>query len=103
MDMAEIAVRPKLTMDCTLRLDEMEMGALWALQCYGTDGFIETFYKHMGTTYLRPYEEGLRTLFKTASAFDGHAKLLRQSYDVFTGVKIAVDPPVASGRKNPAS
>jgi len=42
---------------------EIEARALDALAGYGTDAFLECFYKHMGKAYLQPYEKGLIELF----------------------------------------
>lgn len=40
------------------------MRALDALAGYGTDEFLNTFYKHMGLAYLKPFEDDLRELFE---------------------------------------
>ena len=54
--------RTRLTLTVDLvQLDEDEVRALDALAGYGTDAFIQAFYKTMGTSYLRPHEEGLRS------------------------------------------
>ena len=54
--------KTKLTVTVELiQLDELEVRALDALAGYGTDPFIEAFYKVMGKSYLEPYEDGLRS------------------------------------------
>lgn len=46
-----------------LELNEEEAKALNALTLYGTDSFLNMFYKQLGKHYLKPYENGLRSLF----------------------------------------
>lgn len=58
---------PRVTADAVLTLDQDELRALDALVGYGVDALIEHFYKHMGKSYLRPYEHGLRSFLKTAA------------------------------------
>jgi hypothetical protein len=48
-----------------LKLSEKEAKALEAITVYGTKEFLETFYKYLGETYLKPHEEGLKILFET--------------------------------------
>lgn len=48
-----------------LVLSEGEAKALEAICGYGPDEFIKWFYAHMGKHYLKPYEEGMRSLFNT--------------------------------------
>lgn len=55
-------VKSKLTVTVELiQLDEDEVRALDALAGYGTDPFIQAFYKVMGKCYLGPHEDGLRS------------------------------------------
>ncbi len=52
----------KITLTINLiKLDEEEVRALDALAGYGTDEFIQAFYKVMGRSYLEPFEGGLRS------------------------------------------
>ena len=55
------------TIDFTLwmNLDEEEAMALEAITSYGIEAFLKKFYNEMGRHYLKPHEEGLRSLFKT--------------------------------------
>lgn len=63
--MAKIIGKPKVVLTATLELTKHELGALDALAGYGTDEFLEVFYKHMGKAYLEKHEEGLRSLFRS--------------------------------------
>ena len=63
--MAKLIVKPKLDLNVALELNEEEIRALEALVCYGTDPFLEVFYKNMGAAYLKPHEKGLRSLFES--------------------------------------
>lgn len=47
----------------TVQLNEVELRALEAIAGYDVESFLEVFYKHMGESYLRPHEQGLRSLF----------------------------------------
>lgn len=57
--------RGNLTIDysVTINLNESEIRALDAFAGYGLKPFLELFYKHMGEHYLKPHENGLKTLF----------------------------------------
>lgn len=55
----------KLEFDVWVNLTECQARALDALAGYGTDSFLDVFYKHMGKHYLKPHEEGLRSLFES--------------------------------------
>jgi uncharacterized protein (DUF2164 family) len=55
----------KIELTLTVNLSEAEVRAFDALVGYGTDQFLEFFYKNMGTAYMKPNEQGLRDLFAT--------------------------------------
>lgn len=55
---------PHVEVSATIKLTEVELRALEALVGYGTDAFIDQFYKVMGKFYLQPHEAGIRSLFK---------------------------------------
>jgi hypothetical protein len=48
-----------------IKLSEKEARALEAITLYGTQPFLDTFYKNLGKHYLGEHEEGLRLLFET--------------------------------------
>jgi hypothetical protein len=48
-----------------IKLSEKEARALEAITLYGTQPFLDTFYKHLGKAYLGEHEDGLRLLFET--------------------------------------
>lgn len=54
-----------------MELSEEEARALAVLPSYGTDNFLEFFYEKLGTTYLKPHENGIRTLFETIKSLSG--------------------------------
>ena len=54
----------KVTYTVNLELTETEARALEAMVGYGTQSFLDTFYK-MGTYYMKPYESGIFTLFES--------------------------------------
>lgn len=91
-EMATFEERPTLNMEVVLRLSEAEAMALWALGCYGTDAFLKIFYKEMGEAYLKPHEDGLRSLFGATGGIENIAHNARKAREVFTGQKIAVTP-----------
>jgi hypothetical protein len=57
------SIQAKLTI--TLELDEMEVRALDGIFGYDVNEFLKVFYEKMGTSYLKPYEAGVRSLQKT--------------------------------------
>jgi hypothetical protein len=64
--MAKLTKQPlTVTLNAVLELNEQELRALDALAGYGDDAFLEMFYKQLGKHYMRPHEEGLRSLFTT--------------------------------------
>jgi hypothetical protein len=65
MAMANSIPGSKIELSLTVTLTEAEIRAFDALAGYGTDGFLKVFYEHMGTSYMKPHEQGLRDLFKT--------------------------------------
>lgn len=67
--MAVLQHHPSVKLDLTLRLTEAEARALDALVGYGFEPFRDTFYQHLGSHYLEPHEEGLKTLFESVRQF----------------------------------
>ena len=61
--MSRLIQQPKVEVSATIKLTETELRALEALVGYGTDSFLEIFYKHMGKHYLQPHEAGIKSLF----------------------------------------
>lgn len=96
--MAVIEGRAQLAATVTIALTESEAGALAALTAYGVDPFLKSFYEHMGESVLRPYEDGLRSLFK--SIRDGECGIksvlarASEAREVFSGKKIAAKKEV---------
>lgn len=66
-------LHPSIRVDfkMTLDLNELEWLALDALVGYGTDAFLKVFYRHLGQSYLKPHEAGLRALFDTVHKHAG--------------------------------
>ena len=52
----------EFTLKFTLTINEAK--ALEALTKYGTKEFLSVFYQEMGSDYLKPYENGLCSLFE---------------------------------------
>lgn len=65
--MAEIKILSKAEVhfEVVLKLSEEEARALDAIVGYGPDRFVEWFYKNLGKHYLKPHEQGMRSLFDT--------------------------------------
>lgn len=59
-----IRMKPIVTIEADIHLNEVEIMALDALAGYGFDAFIEVFYTHLGKAYMEPYEEGLKGFFE---------------------------------------
>jgi hypothetical protein len=56
-------IKPKMTFELHLTLTEEEARALNAITTYGSGEFLKVFYNELGKTYLKPHENGLRSLF----------------------------------------
>jgi len=67
-----------------LTLSESEARALDALTSYGIKAFLETFYKHLGQDCLKPYEDGLTSLFSSIdSQLPPHLKRIDNTRKLF--------------------
>jgi len=60
-----ISPKLKIVFSFDLTLTEEEARALAQLPSYGTDEFLNFFYKCLGKTYLEKHEDGLRNLFES--------------------------------------
>lgn len=83
-----------LSATLTVALTEAEAGALDALAKYGIDAFLKAFYEKMGESCLKPYEAGLRSLFKSIQDGEcGIGAVIRranEAREVFSGSKVAI-------------
>jgi len=48
-----------------VKLSEKEARALEAMVGYGFDSFKKVFYERLGEHYMKPHEDGLKSLFDT--------------------------------------
>lgn len=55
----------KLESKIVLELTEVEAAALDGIFGYSVEAFLKAFYEKMGTTYVKPYEAGVRSLHET--------------------------------------
>ena len=62
--MSKAIVKSYVNFTVKFELTEQEARALDALAGYGTDPFLKVFYKHLGVSYMRPFENDLRALFE---------------------------------------
>lgn len=67
--MAKIVQDAKVAVTAHFICDEEELRGLDALVGYGWDGFISTFKKHMGESYVRGHEDGLKRFFESVRQF----------------------------------
>lgn len=63
--MAKVKSTSKMTFEVTLDLSEAEARGLEGITKYGSSAFLEVFYRQLGKSYLKPYEEGIISLFDT--------------------------------------
>lgn len=59
--MATLEHNPVVAITVKMVISESEARALDALVGYGDDAFIKAFYENLGTSYMKPHEEGLRS------------------------------------------
>ena len=69
--MAKINQEPTVIVEATFTVNEAELRALDALAGYGDDAFIKMFYKDLGSSYMKPYEAGLREFLVSIRAVAG--------------------------------
>ena len=55
-------------------LTEVEARALLGIAEYGADAFLRVFYEHLGRSYLKDHELGLKSLFKSIKPIEFELK-----------------------------
>ena len=55
---------PTIAIQLELTITENEARALKAMAGYGDDAFLKVFYEKLGESYMKPHEDGIRSLFK---------------------------------------
>lgn len=92
--MAKLEGRASINVAIVMVLSEAEAAALDALAGYGVEPFLEVFYKHLGESYLKPYESGLRSLFESVrsgpASVSGTLDKLKDARGVFIGTHRAI-------------
>ena len=91
--MAKIVQRGTIEASAIFTVDEEEMRALDAMVGYGFKSFLTTFQKHLGESYMRGHENGLRRFFESIGGIV--SPILARADDaraVFDGKKIAAEP-----------
>lgn len=94
--MAKILQRATIEASAVFTVDEEEMRALDAMVGYGFKQFLSTFQKHLGESYMRGHENGLRRFFESIGAVV--SPILSRADDaraVFDGKKNAIFPQAA--------
>jgi len=84
--MVEVLSRSKIEMTVTLTLPEDEARALVEITKYGANAFLKGYYKHLGRSYLAPYEGDVKTLFESINAqLPSHLKKVDNARRIFNG------------------
>lgn len=77
----------KLDVQIILSLTEQEARALEAIVGYGTEAFLKCFYQHLGEHYLKPHEDGVKTLFETIKLeLPKHLRKADNARDAWSGI-----------------
>lgn len=63
--MAIITSRPTVQLNLSISLTEEEARALSELSRYDHGTIIKNFYEKLGSSYLQPHEEGMRSFLKS--------------------------------------
>ncbi len=63
--MAKCSASPTIGVTVTFTVNEDEARALDALAWYSTDEFIKWFYENLGSYYMKPHEDGMRSFLDT--------------------------------------
>lgn len=58
-----IKIETVVSITATIKFNEGQLKALDAMAGYGADAFLKVFYEKLGTSYMRPHEANLRSLF----------------------------------------
>lgn len=61
-EVTRVSVSIEVKARITLELDEEEARALSGIFGYEVDHFLRVFYREMGSSYVKPYEDGVRRL-----------------------------------------
>lgn len=61
--MAKILGTGNVSVTATMEFNETELRALEALVGYSDQAFLKSFYENLGTSYMKPHEEGLLSVF----------------------------------------
>jgi len=97
--MAKVKASSTVKLSVTLELTEEEAIALNEMTKYGIDSFLKGYYKFLGKHYMRPHEQGMRSLFKTIDAeLPPHLKRISEARKIFDMPK-QIEPPKAHMRK----
>ncbi len=88
--MADVSFKLVLDVEAKLVLNEDECRALDALIGYGTDSFLKVFYEKLGAHYMRPHENGLRSLFAKFAEVSGPA--MRLADETRKAIKAGKEP-----------
>lgn len=91
--MARIIGKPTTELHITLELTYDEAKALEALAGYGTNPFVEAFFKVMGKAYLQPHVKGLASVFDVFRGLPSITDRYEKAQEVFAGTRIAVRSP----------
>lgn len=101
--MAKISGYGEIKGEVTLVLSEVEAKALDAIVGYGPEQFLKVFYEHLGQAYLKPNEQGLKSLFDSVRTGEGSVsnflKRIHEAREVFSGRKGAYIPPTLTAPK----
>lgn len=87
--MAKLIAAPMADLKVQLELNYHEVAALEALAGYGFENFVKVFYEHLGKCYLKPHEQGLKTLFETVRQdLPSIINKFQNAKEVFIGTKM---------------
>lgn len=89
--MAKLIATPLAELKIQFELNYHEASALEALAGYGLQPFLKTFYTQMGESYLKPHEDGLKTLFEdTTKNLPKILSRFKNAQEVLNGTKQGV-------------
>ena len=92
--MAEFNANARMDFTISITLTEKEARAVEALSTYGVDAFIKNFYNHLGESYMKEHEQGLRGFLSSAGKIKGQLSRIDYTKKVFSGEYVAERQPI---------
>lgn len=97
MEQEKVNSTSQFDIQIILKLTEQEARALLSIVRYGSNAFLEVFYKSLGKSELESHEKGIHSLFETIlKELPKHLQKADDVRSLWRGEKIAVTKEMAA-------